>query len=116
MTSATENNRMTGTAAAEAAGAQGEATSALALRDDGEVPTEPERDRRLDRLAMQLDARVEVRSFRVGDLLELRKGSVIETIHQHDQDIPLECGGAVLVWGEFEVVEQRLAVRITRLG
>lgn len=93
--------------------------SALLLR--GDAPDQPEadpaeHDTRLDRLPMQLNVLVPVRRFRVEDLLALEKGAVLETIHEHSQDVPVECGGTVLVWGEFEVAEQRLAVRITRLA
>jgi hypothetical protein len=41
---------------------------------------------------------------------------VVETSHEHSQDVPVRSGGVLLVWGEFEVIEQKLAVRITRLG
>jgi len=57
-----------------------------------------------------------VRSFRVEDLLALEQGSLVETVHEHSQDVPVRCGGALLVWAEFEVVEQKLAVRVTRLA
>jgi flagellar motor switch protein FliN/FliY len=41
---------------------------------------------------------------------------VVETVHEHTQDVPVRCGGALLMWSEFEVLDQTLAVRITRLG
>lgn len=90
----------------------------LLTRGDGleEAKAEPERDTRLDRLPMQLDVMVNVRSFRVQDLLALAKGGVVETVHEHTQDVPLICGGALLMWAEFELVGQKLAVRITRLA
>jgi flagellar motor switch/type III secretory pathway protein FliN len=81
-----------------------------------ESPADDQRDTRLDHLPMQLDVLVKVRSLRVADLLALRKGSVVETVHEHSQDVPMRCGGALLVWGEFEVIEQKLGVRITRLA
>lgn len=65
---------------------------------------------------MQLDVVIRVRSLRVADLLSLTRGSILETVHDHGQDIPVSCGGTLLVWGEFEMVEQNLAVRITRLA
>jgi flagellar motor switch protein FliM len=89
----------------------------LLTRGEGleQTPTEPERDTRLDRLPMQLDVMVKVRSFRVQDILALEKGTVVETVHEHTQDVPLHCGGVLLMWAEFEMVGQNLAVRITRL-
>jgi flagellar motor switch protein FliN len=95
------------------------AGAALAVREGGadENPQEyPPEDTRLSRLAMQLDVMVRVHSFRVQDLLSMEKGTVIETVHEHGQDVPLRCGGAVLLWSEFEVLDQQLAVRVTRLG
>ncbi|MGC2638651.1 MAG: FliM/FliN family flagellar motor C-terminal domain-containing protein [Acidobacteriaceae bacterium] len=67
-------------------------------------------------MPMRLDVLMKVRSFRVQDLLAMQKGTVVETVHGHSQDVPLACGGALLVWGEFEVVEQKLGVRITHLA
>jgi flagellar motor switch protein FliN/FliY len=73
-------------------------------------------DVRLERLPMQVDVMVKVRSFRVQDLLAMQKGTVVETVHEHTQDVPLCCAGALLLWSEFEVLDQRLAVRVTRLA
>jgi flagellar motor switch/type III secretory pathway protein FliN len=91
---------------------------ALVRADGVEEPPaeEPEEDMRLGRLPMQLDVMVKIHSFRVQDLLALEKGMVVETVHEHSQDVPVRCGGAPLVWAEFEVLDQQLAVRITRLA
>lgn len=70
----------------------------------------------LSGLPMQLDVTVPVPEFRVGDLLALEKGAVIETRWPHTDDVPVWCGGAQLVWTEFEVLGRKLAVRVTRLG
>ena len=107
-----------GDSAQHAAAAQGNGTAALLVRGGGleEQPAESGRDTRLDRLPMQLDVMVRVPRFRVKDLLAMEQSTVIETVHDHSQDVPVRCGGALLAWGEFEVVEQKLAVRITRLA
>lgn len=90
------------------------------LRAEGVTPLDgAERDAppgRFDRLPMQMDVMVRVNSLRVKDLLALERGTVVETQHQHSQDVPVRCGGALLVWGEFEMADQKLAVRITRLA
>lgn len=70
----------------------------------------------LSGLPMQLDVTVPVPQFRVEDLLALEKGVVIESRWSHADDVPVWCGGAQLVWTEFEVLGQKLAVRVTRLG
>ena len=49
------------------------------------------------------------------NLLTLEKGQVIESAWSHTEDLPLWSGGVHLVWTEFEVVDQKLAVRVTRL-
>lgn len=67
-------------------------------------------------LPMQLDVTVPIPSFRVQDLLALERGAVLETGWSHSDDVPVWCGGEQLVWSEFEVIDQKLAVRVTRLG
>lgn len=113
-----ENKRIGEASAENTALAPAAPGAALLLREaDGEPGAVPlDRDTRLDRLPMQLDVMVRVRSMRVGDLLALARGAIVETTHEHSQDLPVRCGGALLMWSEFEVVEQRLAVRITRLA
>lgn len=93
-----------------------QAGTALLRQGVADEPVAHSRDMRLDRMSMQLNALVEVRRFCVEDLLALHKGAVVETIHEHSQDVPMQCGGTQLVWGEFEVVEQNLGLRITRLA
>lgn len=68
------------------------------------------------KLPLQLDLRVPLPSFRVQQLLSLEKGQVIETAWPHTEDLPLWSGGVQLVWTEFEVVDLKLAVRVTRLA
>jgi flagellar motor switch protein FliN len=67
-------------------------------------------------LPMQLDVTVPIPGFRVQNLLALEKGTVLESRWPHSEDVPVWCGGVQLVWTEFEVVDQKLAVRVTRLG
>jgi flagellar motor switch/type III secretory pathway protein FliN len=70
----------------------------------------------LARIPMRLTAGVPLPRFKVKDLVELAEGSVIESVWTSGADVPLKCGDVQLGWAEFEVVEQRLAVRITRLA
>jgi flagellar motor switch/type III secretory pathway protein FliN len=81
-------------------------------------PTAPlsAHEQRLSRLEMRLDVMVRVPSFCVRDLLALERGTVLETEHDHTQDVPVRSGGALLAWAEFEVVNEGLAVRLTRLA
>src|ERR1700727_4060648 len=54
--------------------------------------------------------------FRVRDLLEMKAGQVVETLSPATEDVPVRVGQVQLGWSEFEVLEQRMALRLTRLG
>jgi flagellar motor switch/type III secretory pathway protein FliN len=51
--------------------------------------------------------------FTIGDLLNLKKGSIVETACHHTSDVPLRVNQLLIGWTEFEVIGDRLAVRIT---
>ena len=67
-------------------------------------------------LPVELDVAVPVRDFRVCNLLALERGQVIETQWGHGEDVPLASGQVQLAWSEFEVVDNQLGVRVTRLA
>ncbi len=67
-------------------------------------------------LPVQLEIRVPLASFRLRDLLTLSSGVVLETKWPASEDLPLESTGVQLAWAEFEVVDQRLAARVTRIA
>ena len=54
--------------------------------------------------------------FTVGHLLALGRGSVVETAYHQSSDLPLHVNGQLVGWTEFEVVGDRLAVRLTELS
>jgi flagellar motor switch/type III secretory pathway protein FliN len=56
-----------------------------------------------------------VPGFRIMDLLQLRRGSVINAHWRVGQDVPLRLNGTLLGWSEFEVMGNNLAVRMTEL-
>jgi len=74
------------------------------------------RNARLSRLAVELDVAIPIRDFRVRSLLTLAPGQVIQTQWQQGEDLPLATRGAQLAWSEFEVIDEQLAVRVTRLA
>jgi len=82
----------------------------LELEPEGKLPLE-----RLAALPVQLDVRVPLPDFRVADLLDLAPGRVVASEWPSSDDVPLSCSDVRLVWTEFEVVDQTLAVRVTRL-
>lgn len=63
-----------------------------------------------------LSLEVPVSRFTVRDLLRLRVGSIVETSSHHASDIPLRANGLLIGWTEFEVIGNRVAVRITELA
>jgi len=52
----------------------------------------------------------------VRNLLALEARQVIETAWTRGDEMPLAARDTQLAWTEFEVVESKLAVRITRLA
>jgi flagellar motor switch/type III secretory pathway protein FliN len=70
----------------------------------------------ISRLPVALGVTVPVREFRMRQLLALAPGQVIETQWSHGDDLPLAAGEVQVAWGEFEVIETQLAVRVTRLA
>lgn len=64
----------------------------------------------------QLSLEVPVSRFTVGDLLHLGVGSIVESSAHHTGDIPLRANGLLIGWTEFEVIGNRVAVRITELA
>ncbi len=66
------------------------------------------------RLPVTLTVAVPVREFQVRKLLAMAPGMVIQTQWGHGEDLPLSSGDVQLAWSEFEVVDTRLAVRVTR--
>jgi flagellar motor switch/type III secretory pathway protein FliN len=54
--------------------------------------------------------------FTVASLLTLDKGSIVETAYHQSSDLPLRVNGQLVGWTEFEVVGERLAVRLTDLS
>ena len=68
------------------------------------------------RLPVELDVSVPVRGFRVRNLLALEPSQLIESGWAHGDDLPLAAGDVQLAWGEFEVIDTQLSVRVTRLA
>jgi len=67
-------------------------------------------------LPCKLTLDVPVVRFSVSDLLALTEGSIVETACHHTSDVPLRVNNLLIGWTEFEVVGDRLAVRITDLA
>lgn len=66
-------------------------------------------------LPCDLTVDVPLPGFRVGDLTKLAPRMVIDSHWQVGEDVPVRVNGQLVAWGEFEVVSNRLAVRLTEL-
>ena len=64
-------------------------------------------------LPCMLTLDVPVPEFTVGDLMTLRVGSIVATGCNQTSDVPLRVNQLLIGWTEFEVIDDRLAVRIT---
>jgi flagellar motor switch/type III secretory pathway protein FliN len=69
----------------------------------------------LAHLRVTMRVRVMLNQFKVRDLLALKEGQVFESLSPATEDVPLMVGQVQLGWSEFEVQEQRMALRLTRL-
>ena len=70
---------------------------------------------RVMRLPVELEVAIPLRGFRVRNLLTLDAGAIVESQWTNGEDVPLGSADVQLAWSEFEVVDSRMAVRLTRL-
>jgi flagellar motor switch protein FliN/FliY len=71
---------------------------------------------RVEALPCLLSVEIPVPGFTVSDLVHLERGRVVATRWTVGQDVPLRINGELIAWSEFEVVQDRLAVRLTELA
>lgn len=71
---------------------------------------------KLAQLRVTMRVGVALNRFKVRDLLSLKEGQVFESVSPDTEDVPLMVGQIQVGWSEFEVLEQRMALRLTRLG
>ncbi len=70
----------------------------------------------LSGLAVKLEANIPLRGLHVRDLLALESGQTIESAWAVTEDVPLKVGQVQLCWCEFEVVDRKMSLRLTRLA
>ena len=71
---------------------------------------------RMPWLPFTLSLEIPIVNFTIRDLLNLTAGSIVETACHHTSDVPLRVNRLLIGWTEFEVIGNRLAVRITDLA
>jgi len=67
-------------------------------------------------LPCQLSVDLPLPKYRVADVLCLQPGSIVTTQWRVGADVPLQVNGELVAWGEFEVIENRLVLRLTELA
>lgn len=70
----------------------------------------------LAQLRVTMRVGVALNRFKVRDLLSLKEGQVFESLSPDTENVPLMVGQIHVGWSEFEILEQRMALRLTRLG
>lgn len=79
-------------------------------------PATPDIWEQLQWLPCNLSVELSVPRVTVGDVLRLAPNSVVETRWQQNADVPIRANGELLAWAEFEGVDEKLAVRVTRIA
>jgi flagellar motor switch/type III secretory pathway protein FliN len=82
---------------------------------DEELPAETEAWGQALTLSCELTVDMTLPGFKVADVLRLQKNVVINSHWRVGSDVPLRVNGKLIARGEFEVVENHLAVRLTEL-
>jgi flagellar motor switch protein FliN/FliY len=71
---------------------------------------------RVEGLPCLLTVEIPVPGFKVADLVHLAAGRIIATRWTVGLNVPLRVNGELIAWSEFEIVQNRLAVRLTELA
>jgi flagellar motor switch protein FliN/FliY len=66
-------------------------------------------------LPCQLTVGLEVPHFTIRDLLSLSVNSLVDTHRREGAHVPVMVNGVMVGWAEFDVIDDRLAVRMTEM-
>jgi flagellar motor switch protein FliM len=110
------NSQMIALKPGGAAGAKGDAGRNAAGEEEKPVLEDHAAWPMISRLPVVLSVTIPLRGLKVRDLLSLREGKTVVSGWAVTKDVPLEVGELELCWGEFEIAEQQLALRLTRLA
>ncbi len=70
----------------------------------------------IGRLPVMLAVSIPLRGLKVSSLLNLRAGQTVPSRWAVTEDVALMVGSQKICWGEFENVDQQMALRLTRLA
>jgi flagellar motor switch/type III secretory pathway protein FliN len=91
------------------------AESALVIQPENSATVDPEAWAQVLPLPCRLTVDVPLPGFTVADALRLQRSSVINSQWRVGSDVPLRLNGELIARGEFEVVGNHLAVRLTEI-
>jgi flagellar motor switch protein FliN/FliY len=66
-------------------------------------------------LPCQLCVALEVPHFTIRDMLSLNVNSLVDTRRREGAHVPVLVNGVMVAWAEFDVIDGRLAVRMTEM-
>jgi flagellar motor switch protein FliN/FliY len=66
-------------------------------------------------LPCHLQVELAVPGFTIRDLLSLEVDSIVDTQRREGAHVPVKANGIMVAWAEFDVMEDRLAVRLTEI-
>ena len=66
-------------------------------------------------LLCTLSVEIPIQHFNVRQLLDLAPGAILDTHYEEGSHVPVIVNGQLIAWGEFDVVEEILAIRLTEL-
>jgi flagellar motor switch/type III secretory pathway protein FliN len=66
-------------------------------------------------LLCRLSVEIPIQHFNVRQLLDLAPGAILDTHYEEGSHVPVIVNGQLIARGEFDVVEEALAIRLTEL-
>jgi flagellar motor switch/type III secretory pathway protein FliN len=96
--------------------AEAAAQAAVAARENTPQSEGDARWKQVMGMPCNVAIEIPVPEFTVKDLMELEVKSIAETKWTTTANLPLKVNGELIAWCEFEVLGNRLAVRLTELA
>ena len=93
-----------------------ENSTALTIGSTAPALLRPENWSAFQMLPCQISLEIPIPDFTVAGLLSLSVNDVINTHWLQGSDVPLKVNGRVIGWTVFEVIDDRLAARLTQLA